>query len=278
MVLQTIEVFARGAQTSAGVLQNTDLANEIIEFYEPERILYKLCADRPISGLSTIVPKAVSDINEMAVEVAEMSAIPMFHTQRTAIPIMLMKNATHYFISQEAGMVDAFDSVYEDEAKAAGLRMARKEDYDIAQILAGSFESQSATTSNELNAYDVSLAKATLKTRGYQADTLVLNPVQFADIEAESVVRNIEYTSEQAKVQGYTFPTFMGLRIFESNKVTAGNAFVMDVKSQPIYFYYNKKTTTDTYNVPGRGEGCVITAYHKPYLIRRDAIQKITGC
>lgn len=278
MAFKDLEEFAEGQQTRSTILRHTELAKDVLKYYEPARVLNKIVTEKQISRTSTIIPKDVENFTEMAVRVGENLIAPIYRTKRTAIPVILNKLQTRYEVTDDAEIEDELGDAWEHEAEEAGLRMARREDYDIANVLAGFTYSTAATVTGKLSPYDVSLAKTVLENRGHYADTLLMNPTQFADIEAEVNVQSMEYTSEEAKVKGYVYAEYMGLKIIKSAKVTAGVVYVIDLSSKPIKMVRYAGSKTETYRKTGVADGALITTWYLPYLFRPKAGQKITSC
>ena len=276
--MEPIETFAKGAHTSSTVMKDTKLAAKIIEYYEPARQMRQFCFDYKIDKLSTVLPKDPGS-TDMAVELAEMSDIPLARTSMESVPLVVVKNGTRFFMSDEAEIEDTFGTLYEREAKEAGERMARKEDYDISSVLqGGSYESFAASHVGELNTFDLARAKALLRTHEFEATDLLINPEQWADIEGEALLQNMQYTSEGAKYSGKNASTVMGLNVTLINKITAGTALVMCKPAQPVWYVYNPTTKTEPKREEGKGRGALITAYWKPVVMRATAIVKITSC
>lgn len=266
-----------GGQTSSTVLVDTALADKIIEFVEPARVLREICFDYEIKSLAATLPRKHS--TGMAVEVAEGSDIPIVRTKMDTVPVALHKNATHFFMTTESEIQDFNGNLYDREAEEAGERMARKEDYDIANVvMAAPQTSISAGTSGVLKTSDISRAKSEIRKRNFIATDILLNPDQVADIEGEATLLNMDYTSEEAKLQGMTQKVIMGLNIIESPQIVSGTAIVLDRKQAPIWFVYHGSTTTETYTTPGVGRGAVVTAFQNPVAMRQEAMIKITGC
>lgn len=266
-----------GSQSSSTVLVDTALADKIIEFVEPARVLRQICFDFEIKTLAATLPRKQS--SGMAVEVAEGADIPIVRTKMDTVPVSLHKNATHYFMTTEAEIQDFNGDLYNREAEEAGERMARKEDDDIATVVvAAPQNSFAAGTSGTLKTSDISKAKSELRKLNYVATDILLNPDQTADIEGEATLLNIDYTSEEAKMKGFISKMIMGLNIIESPQITTGTAIVIDRKQAPIWFVYNGSTTTETYTTPGVGRGAVITCFQNPVSMRHEAMVKITSC
>lgn len=288
--MEPLETFAnvRGAQTSSTVLRRTELADKIVEAAEPKMVLKQICADFEIPYLTTTVPKDEGDGDAMAVEVGEGSNIPIFRSKMTSFPIALHKNATAIFMTKEAEMQDFKGDLYQREINKAGKRMARKTDYDVAVVLSGASASQSASVSGMLHTYDIALVKAHLELLGYEADTIVMNPIQWADIEGEatlhasatagaSVFRDYE-PGVRAQGESSAGASLMGLKVLVSSRVTAGTCYVMDQSAEPIWRFYNGATDTETFTREGVGRGAMITAFEKPVLVVNAAVEKITSC
>jgi hypothetical protein len=286
--MESLETFAKGGHVSSTVLKDTALAKKIIEYYEPARIMRQFAYDYPIDRLSTVLPKDPGS-TEMAVEIAEMADIPIYRTEMESVPVKVNKIATRFFMSVEAEIEDFNGTLYTREAKGAGERMARKEDYDISTVLqAGALSGQAAVVTGELHSYDASLAKAALRALEFEATDILINPEQWPDIEAEATLYFGEsgghtqpiYTSEAAKYQGKNpqGATWMGLRVTESPKITAGTALVLARAVDPLWFVYNGSTVTKPYEDGVKGRGAEIYAFWKPVVMRGTAIYKITGC
>ncbi len=266
-----------GGQTSATVLTDSALAEKILEFVEPARVLKEICFSYEIQSLAQTLPK--KQASGMAVEVIEGADIPIRTTKMGTVPVALHKNATHYFMTLEAEIQDFKGDLYDREAQEAGERMARKEDYDIASVVVAAPQASiAAGTSGTLKTSDISKAKSELRKLEFIATDILLNPDQTADIEGEATILQMDYTSEEAKMKGFDRKMIMGLNIIESPQITAGVAIVIDRKQAPIWFVYNSTTTTETYTTPGVGRGAVITAFLKPVALRPEATIKITGC
>jgi hypothetical protein len=269
-------------QTSSTILKDTQLAKDIIEFIEPSRIMRPFCFDYGIPRLSAILPKKYA--SGMAIEVAEGSDIPIFRTRMDTEAIRVVKNATNFFLTKEAEIEDFNGQIYQTEATESGMRMLRKEDYDIANVLmAGAAVSESASDAGDLSTYDVSYMKAKLKAQPeeYDATDLIINPIQWPDIEGEATLQDLPYTSEAAKKDGAPLQqaqTVMGLKVSQSNKIPAGTAFVYAQAAKPIWFVYYNSTITEPYLKEGVGRGAIVITYHKPVVMRGNAIGKIIAC
>ncbi len=266
-----------GGQTSATVLVDSALADKILEFVEPARVLRQVCFDFEVQGLAATLPK--KEASGMAVQVAEGTDVPITTTKMSTVPVSMHKNATHYFMTLESEIQDFKGDLYDREAQEAGERMARKEDFDIANVVvAAPTTSIAAGTSGTLVTSDISKGKSELRKRYFLATDILLNPDQVADIEGEATILQMDYTSENAKFRGFEGKLIMGLNIIECPQIPSGTAIIIDRKQAPIWFVYNSTTTTETYTTPGVGRGAVITAFLKPVALRPEATIKITGC
>lgn len=281
--MEPLENFARrGGQTSSTVLRRTELADKIVKAAEPQLKLKRLCTDVEIPYLTTTVPKEVSESGVMAVEVAEGANIPIFRTKYESFPIALHKNATAIFMTIEAEMQDFKGDLYTREINAAGKRMARKTDYDISVVLAGASTSHAASVSGMLHTYDLALTKANLELLGYEADTVVMNPIQWADVEGEATLHAATYARDYkpgVREQGESSVNakLMGLDVITSAKITAGVVYVLDLSEEPIWRFYNGATNTTPFQREGIGRGAIVTAFENPILVVNEAIEKITS-
>ena len=278
--MEPLENFAnvRGAQTAASVLKQTEIAKRIVEYAEPAIILRQLCFDYEIPYLSTTIPKDPG-ATQLAIEVPEGAVAPIVRTKMDTIPVVLHKNQTHMFMTDEAEIQDFNGDLYTRETKNAGMRMARKTDYDIGNLIATATDSQAAQTSGKLTTWDISSAKSRLEAKGFTATHLVIHPEQWADIEGEAtLISGVQYTSEQAKIEGMPRERVMGLDVVKSPRLVAATAYVMDKGADAMWYVYHGTQKTVPYVKEGVGRGALVTNYEEVVMTRADAITKITGC
>lgn len=283
--MKSIDKFAiRGAQSSTTVLKDTALAAEIIKYAEPMRQLEQFCRPIPMTKLTGIFPKDPGSTN-MAVRVSEGSSIPIQRTRRTTQAIQLHKNATHFFMTKEAESEEYSGELYTIEAQDSGEAMARRTDYDIANVLtAGAGITVAASVPGELNTYDLSVAKAKMRNKREVTPTHVLmNPLKWPDVEAEAIIQQLPYTVPTEKTKGIdTTPygpvtTISNMIPILANKIPENSVFVGAFAKQPMWLPRKGSTETETYQEPGVGRGAVVTAFEEIIMVYGDYVVEVTG-
>lgn len=266
----------RGQVSVANVIKDNKLLDEVLKYKEQALIFSEFCTPQRINGLTATVALEDDD-DDMAISVPEYSDIPKTYHTREKIPIKLNKNVTNYFISIESEKEDAFGDLYLREAEASGKKLARKKNYDIANVIeAGAATAENAITPGTLDILDITLAQAKMRATGREPTHIFINQAKYADIQ-QWVINNT-LLAENTLKEGWG-PRLLGMLVITSNLISENCAILVDQPEKPVRDYNDGMgIQQDPYKEPGIGRGLVMYEFDNPMNVKRKASYKITNC
>ncbi len=285
-----------------GAVQYPVLYKHIIELTMPALRVKNLLPEFPlVAGRTATFIKQSGSRSATITEVEEGAEIPVDLTPYTTVVTTPYKRALRERITRET-IEDFYIPVVEDQLRRLARRMAFTIDNDVMATLdAGAGTTSGATgkslgfdgtefvlgtgpSSFGLGTFDLTAARAKIEGFNLIADTLLINPIQGADL-----LRLPHFTSAMhygdIVLQTGIFGEVFGLDVYMSTVVTAGSAYVVStgknvsaafsplgyfVVKRPLLVDVDTAKKDDSYDV-------ILSTRYSPIVLTGEAIVKVNN-
>ena len=294
--------------TTAGIMYPA-LHTQVVRVAMPNMVARQFLIPWTLTASNSVtIPKEQGSAGAVINELAEGQEIILDVTPYTSVNVV-PKKIGHGFIITKETIEDALIPVQQLQLTRAALRAANKIDQDcITTINAGvahsvtasgkslGFNGQEFVVSGSagpgLGIYDLADAIGKVEHFNYIPDTLLMNPVNKAQVARLPQFHALEYYGKPILQEGMlakpgAFGELMGLTAYCSYNCPSGSAYVLATGQtanllgaySPLGFFVERRPlTTEIKALPERdGLAVYITARYAPVIIKGEAGCKITG-